>query len=278
MEGFFTINEATDKYIESCQSKIKTSTVKTLVKAIIAGAMIAFGAAISSVAAHSVNNVGLARLAAAVVFPVGLMMVVLLGAELFTGDCLVSMSILGKKHKLFQGVKLLSVVFFGNFIGASLIAVFISLSGQPDYSSGLLGAYTIKVAIGKVNLSFTQSIVSGILCNILVCIAVLMTICAKEVTGKLLVCFFVIMIFVVGGFEHCVANMYYIPAGLLACANPEYVELAISTFGLSANDISSLNIVNFLLKNLLPVTIGNVLGGSIFVGVPIFFLNYHKSK
>jgi formate/nitrite transporter len=242
----------------------------------MAGAMIAMGAGISSVAAHTVADVGLARLLAAVVFPVGLMMVVLMGAELFTGDCLVCLGVLDKKQKLMSFVKILILVYIGNFLGASLIALLLSASGQWDYSQGMLGAYTIKVALGKVNISFVQGIVSGILCNILVCAAVIMTFCAKDVSGKLWASFFVIMLFVVGGFEHCVANMYYIPAGLLASLNPEYVDLAMSTYGFSAEYMETLNISNFLVSNLLPVTIGNIIGGAVCVAMPIYFLNRTK--
>lgn len=278
MDGFLSINEAAEKYIEDSQSKIQANWFKTLIKAIMAGAMISFGAAISSVAAHSITNVGLARLSAAVVFPVGLMMVIVFGAELFTGDCLVAMSVFGKRVKLSGFIKLLLLVLVGNFLGALLITALTYMSGQLDYSSGLLGAYTIKVALGKVNISFAEGIVSGVLCNILVCVAVLMALCAKDITGKLLVCFFVIMLFVTGGFEHCVANMYYISAGLFSLNNPHYVQLAISEYGFSADYINTLTVSGFMIKNLLPVTIGNIIGGSIFVGLPVFYLNCDKKK
>ena len=273
MSGYFTIREATERYIEGCQKKIRLPERKTFIKAIMAGAMIAFGAAISSVAAHTITDVGLSRLAAAVVFPVGLMMVILFNAELFTGDCLVAMSLFDRKLKLSNCIRLLASAYIGNFIGAILIALLILFSGQLDYSSGILGAYTIKIAVGKVNLSFAQAFTSGILCNILVCAAVLMAACAKDITGKLLVCFFVIMLFVTGGFEHCVANMYYVTAGLLAMTRPEYVQLAMDTYGFKADYLSTLNIGSFMLKNLLPVTLGNIIGGSVLVGIPVFYLN-----
>lgn len=229
-------------------------------------------------AAHSISNVGLSRLAAAVVFPVGLMMVVLLGAELFTGDCLAVISVFDKKQKLFDVVKFLFFVYIGNFVGALIISALTYFSGQLDYSSGMLGAYTIKVALGKVNISFSQGVASGILCNILVCAAVFMASCAKDVTGKLLACFFTILLFVTAGFEHCVANMYYITAGLFACENADYLSLAQQAYGFTAQQLSSLNIIGFLKGNLLPVTIGNILGGMLFVGAPIYYLNKNKTK
>lgn len=278
MEGFFTIKEVVENYIKGCHSKVKSSPTKIFGKAVLAGAMIAMGAGASSVAAHSISNVGLSRLAAAVVFPVGLMMVVLLGAELFTGDCLAVISVFDKKQKLFDVVKFLFFVYIGNFVGALIISALTYFSGQLDYSSGMLGAYTIKVALGKVNISFSQGVASGILCNILVCAAVFMASCAKDVTGKLLACFFTILLFVTAGFEHCVANMYYITAGLFACENADYLSLAQQAYGFTAQQLSSLNIIGFLKGNLLPVTIGNILGGMLFVGAPIYYLNKNKTK
>lgn len=278
MEGYFTIKEVVEKYIQACQIKISMTTPKLFGKAVLAGIMIAMGAAISSVAAHTISDVGVARLAAAVVFPVGLMMVVLLGAELFTGDCLAAMSLFAKKQKVSDVIKFLFWVYVGNFVGAMLTAILIFLSGQLDYSAGILGAYTIKIAVSKVNLSFMVGVVSGILCNILVCAAVLMAMCAKDITGKLLACFFTIMLFVTGGFEHCVANMYYISAGILAGQKTEYVDLAMSLYGFTVEQMESLNFVNFFCSNLLPVTIGNILGGIIFIGMPLFYLNRSKSS
>ena len=278
MEGYYTVKEAIEKYVAICQNKIQTSKTRLMGKAILAGVMIAMGAGISSVAAHTIADVGLARLAAAVVFPVGLMMVMLMGAELFTGDCLVVVSILDGKQKWRSYAKLLFLVYVGNLIGAALTAVFFSMSGQWDYSAGMLGAYTIKVALGKATIPFWQGVVSGIICNILVCIAVFMVICAKDMTGKLLVCFFVIMLFVTGGFEHCVANMYYIPAGLLAKCKPEYVELAKSAYGFSAEQLATLNLKSFFVTNLVPVTIGNILGGALCTGAPVYYLNRAKTR
>ena len=278
MDGYFTIKEVVEKYIEGCQTKMQMSSRRLLGKAAMAGMMIAMGAGISSVAAHTISDVGLARLAAAIVFPVGLMMVILLGAELFTGDCLVAMSIFDGKQKIKDCVKLLFLVYTGNLIGATLTAWFISMSGQLNYSSGMLGAYTIKLAIGKANISFMQGIISGILCNILVCAAILMAMCAKDITGKLLVSFFVIMLFVTGGFEHCVANMYYITAGLFAINNPQYVELAMDAYGFSQEYLSTLNITNYLVTNLIPVTIGNIIGGVFCVGAPSFYVICEESK
>lgn len=278
MENFLSIKEAVNKYIAGCEAKTSLSSQKLMIKALFAGMMIAMGAAASSVAAHAIGNVGLARLAAAVVFPVGLMMVILLGAELFTGDCLMIMGTASGKHSVNQLVKTLIIVYIGNFIGAAVLAMAISASGQLDYSGGLLGAYTIKVALGKATMSFGKAVVSGVLCNILVCAAVLMAICARDVTGKILASFFVIMLFVTAGFEHCVANMYYITAGLVAKMNPAYVQAAMDEYGYGTEQLSALNIQNFLVGNLLPVTIGNIIGGMLIIGIPLLYLNREEAE
>lgn len=278
MQGCLSVKEMVGKYIEGCQAKRQTSVGRLFGKAILAGMMIGMGAAGSSVAAHMISDVGLARLVSGVVFPVGLMMVILLGAELFTGDCLAAMGVFDGKQKLGFFIKLLVVVYLGNLVGGSLLAVLVCQSGQLDYSAGMLGAYTIKVAVGKVNISFLTGVVSGVLCNILVCAAVLMALCAKDVAGKLLASFFVIMLFVVGGYEHCVANMYYITAGLLAKQDPQYLALAVSTYGLSAQQLENLNMAGYFIKNLLPVTIGNIIGGVLFVAAPVYYLNTQRDK
>ncbi|MDO4304374.1 MAG: formate/nitrite transporter family protein [Bacillota bacterium] len=276
--NFLSAKEAIDKYIAGCESKVKMPAGKLFLRAVFAGMMIAMGAAASNVAAHSVTDVGLSRLAAAVVFPVGLMMVILLGAELFTGDCLMIMDTAAGEHSPMQLLRTLAIVFVGNFVGALALAAAVAASGQYEYSSGLLGAYTIKVAVGKAGISFGRAVVSGILCNILVCAAVLMAACAKDIAGKLLSSFFVIMLFVTAGFEHCVANMYYIGAGIMAAFNPDYVQIAMTEYGYTAQELSVLTWENFIVGNLLPVTIGNIIGGMLIIGLPLLYLNSEQKK
>lgn len=275
---FLSIKEAIYTYKNGCGGKCKMSAGMTLGKSFFAGLMIGLGAAGSSVAAHNIANVGVARLTAAVVFPVGLMMVILMGAELFTGDCLLAIGLPEKDISVAEFIRTLTLVYLGNLIGGVVLSVLIVMSGQLDYSNGLLGAYTIKVALGKVGLTPMKAISSGILCNILVCAAVIMAVCAKDITGKLLVSFFVIMLFVTAGYEHCVANMYYITAGLLAKLNPHYVDVAVETYGLQIEQIGLLNIKNMIVNNLIPVTIGNIIGGSCFVGLPFYYFNANKDK
>lgn len=266
-----SLAETIQIYIQNCEKKSKSTYRQLFVKAMFAGMFIGLGAAASNMAVHTISNAGVARLVAGVVFPVGLMMVILLGAELFTGDCLVVMALPDGKVHLKDVLKILVTVYIGNFAGAVLLTYVMLWANHYGYSAGLLGAYTIKVAASKTSLPFGGAICSGIICNILVCAAVLMAGTAKDVTGKLLVCLFVIMAFVTLGFEHCVANMYYITAGLLASQNAEYVRLAVENYGVKS--IQTLTIGNFLVRNLLPVTIGNIIGGSFVIGLPLFFIN-----
>lgn len=268
-----SMKEAIEKYIDGCNGKVECRALKLFVKAMLAGMMIAFGAAGSNVAAYGVTDFGLSRLVAGAVFPMGLMMVVMTGAELFTGDCLAVMAVVRKEHTVLKLLRMLVIVFIGNLMGSVLFVLADFVSGQYNYSSGILGAYTIKIALGKCNLSFGAALVSGILCNILVCTAVLLATCAKDVAGKLLSCFFIILLFVVNGYEHCVANMYYVPAGIIAKMNTLYVSDAIQQYGYTAEQLESLNIQNFLVNNLLPVTIGNIIGGMLFCGLPLLYIN-----
>ncbi len=263
-------------YVETITQKKNLSTMKLFGKAIMAGAMIALGAEASNVAAHGIADVGLARTVAGIVFPVGLMMVILLGAELFTGDCMLAIGLCSKNLKFRKLLQMLVTVYFGNFVGGFVIAFLTQQSGQYNYSAEVLGAYTIKVAVSKVNISFGSAIASGILCNILVCAAVLMAMCANDITGKLLASFFVIFAFVTSGFEHCVANMYYITAGLLCKINPDYLSIAMDKYNISAEQMSNLNIYGFLVSNLVPVTIGNIIGGAVMLGIPLYYLTIAK--
>ena len=272
-DNYYSVKEDVQKYIDGCKTKMNVRTHKVFGRAVLAGMMIAFGASASNVAAHAVTNVGLSRLVAGCVFPVGLMMIVFVGGELFTGDCMMSMAYMKGRMSLGSLLRTLLIVYLGNFAGAVLIAFLVAHSGQYDYSAGTLGAYTIKVAAGKTGLSFIRALFSGVLCNILVCAAVLMAAAAKDIGGKVLAIFFPILAFVVSGFEHCVANMYYIPAGIFAAGNPAYVQKAQELYRLEAEKLAGLNWGNFVAVNLLPVTIGNIIGGAVMVGGVCFYLH-----
>lgn len=262
--------------IQAAKAKTTAPVWKIVLLGIFAGMFIACGGSASSVAMHSIDNVGIARLVGGCIFPVGLMMIVFIGGELFTGDCMMIMGCLNKQFSALSMIKVLAIVYLSNFIGAAAVAYLVYSSGQFNYTSGLLGAYTIKVALGKVNLSFGTAVASGIMCNIFVCAAVLMAAASKDIAGKVWAIFFPIMAFVVSGYEHCVANMYYIPAGIFALHKDAYREAAMSAYGYTAEQLSSLNWVNFFVKSAIPVTIGNILGGMVFIAI-ILYAIHHKN-
>ena len=186
--------------------------------------------------------------------------------------------VLKKRCYVASVIRTLCLVWISNFTGALLIVCLNYFSGQYDMNQGLLGAYTIKVAHGKVNISAVECLSSGILCNILVCFAVLMAGAARDIAGKIWAIFFPILAFVLGGFEHCVANMYYIPAGLVAKMNPVYVEKAMEVYGYTKDQLDVLNVPDMLIHNLLPVTLGNIIGGMVFAALPLYYLYIRKAE
>lgn len=274
--SFYTPSEVIKSNIKSAVAKANLPLAKMILLGMMAGAFIAFGGAASSVAAHGVADVGLARSIAGAIFPVGLMLVVFTGSELFTGNSLMIMAVIDKKITLLKMIRNLVVVYFANFIGALIIDVLVFLSGQFDFSGGGLGAYTIKVALAKTSIAPVTAVISGILCNILVCLAIVLAGTAKDSIGRIFGIFFPIAAFVVCGFEHCVANMFYIPAGMLAATNTAYVQKAHELYGITAQQCSSLT--HFVgTESLLFVTIGNIIGGVLFVGVVLYMAHIKLS-
>lgn len=267
MDNLHVPHELYQAYVDASFDKSNTSWKRLMVMSIFAGMFIALGAQASMVVSHDIANYGIAKLISGIVFPIGLMMIVLVGGELFTGNCLMIMAIMNKKIMIRDMVRVQALVFFFNLFGAIFIALLVAFSGQWDNTGGQLGAYTIKMALTKSQLHITDAFISGTLCNIMVCVAMLMGKSSRDVTGKILAIFFPIMAFVVSGFEHCVANMYYIPAGMIASQNSEYIQVAQSVYGITQLDLSHLNIISFVFNNLLPVTLGNIFGGAVCVGV-----------
>lgn len=265
--------QITENMIQAGVGKASAPLGKMILLGIFAGMFVACGASSSSVAMHAMSNVGLQRLVGGCVFPIGLMMIVLVGGELFTGDCLMVMGCMHKKYSVLDVVRVLTIVYCTNLMGSVVMALLVYLSGQLGYTNGLLGAFTIKIAMGKVTMDFGTAFVSGILCNIFVCIAVLMAGAAKDVGGKIFACFFPIMAFVVSGYEHCVANMYYIPAGIFAAGNEKYAEIAMAEYGYTAEQLAELNWQNFFTVNQIPVTLGNLVGGMVFVCVILYVIH-----
>nr|WP_314780345.1 formate/nitrite transporter family protein [uncultured Treponema sp.] len=256
-------------------TKASTPVWKLLCLGFLAGVFIAFASEGSNMAAFGLfaksETYGLGKFVAGLIFPVGLILVLLAGAELFTGNNLIIAAALEKKVSLTAMFKNWIAVYIGNFIGSVFIAFLIVQSGLLSSGASLLGGITIKIAYGKVSLSFVQAVFLGIMCNWLVCLAVWLCYGAKDMTGKMLAAFFPIWLFITSGFEHSVANMYYIPAGIFSKSVSAYAAAS----GLSAEALSNINWVNFFIKNLIPVTIGNIIGGAFFVGT-FYWICYKK--
>ena len=263
-----TTGEILEKVSDSGIAKAEGKTLRLLIWALLAGAYIAFGAQASQMVSFNLladpDSLGVGRLVSAAVFLVGLMMVVLCGAELFTGNCLMIIGVLDRKIRISGMLRNWILVYLGNFLGALLVVALMKSTGLWETGSDLLGASVIKTAQAKVQLSFGQAFVRGILCNWLVCLAVWMSTGARETVSKIFAIWFCIGLFVISGFEHSIANMYFIPAGIAAAADSGLAQLA-------GCDVSVLTVGNFLIKNLLPVTLGNILGGGLFVGMVYWF-------
>lgn len=231
------MKETFENYIEAGKGKVKNEATNTLILAILAGAFIAIAGVASTLASYGIENVSVAKLLSALIFPCGLIMVVLFKTELFTGNCLLVIPLINKEIKFKSLLKNLIIVYIGNVIGALIIALMLKISGHYENLAYL--AAVLKIAKNKVGYSFLKSFVLGILCNILVCMAVLISFSVKESGTKALLIFIPIFLFIMLGLEHSVANMYYLIAG--------YLNHGI---GLKA-----------ILSNLIPVTLGNIVGG-----------------
>lgn len=266
MANYLSPQEITDYTSEGGVNKVNRSVILVFFMAILAGVYIALGGFASSVAAHDIANKGVAKLVTGAVFPIGLMFVVINGADLFTGNCLIVISTLEKKTSWAGFVKNLFIVLAGNFVGAMLVAILVANSGSLNMSDGRFGAYMIKVATAKVNLGFKEALCLAIICNVYVCAGIWMIYAAKDVAGKILAGFFSIFAFAISGAEHIVANMFYVPVALLSKSN-EYLELAHVTS-------DQLTWSKFFVNNVIPVTIGNIIGG-VFIG-GMYFLIYKK--
>ena len=264
--------EIAQRFIEVGMKKSKLPIYKLLLLGIMGGAFIAFASEGSNAAIHTIESVGIAKALAGALFSTGLMLVVITGAELFTGSTLLVVSAAQKLSSWKGMLKNWFFVYIGNFIGAMLIVLLVFWSGQFDFSNGLLGAFTIKVAAHKTGLPFLEAFTMGILCNWLVCLAIWMGFSTRDITGKLLTIFFPIWLFITSGFEHSIANMYYIPAGILAKMNPEWAAGALK-LGVSKEALATLDWNTFIINNLFPVTLGNIIGGSFFVGF-LFWLSF----
>lgn len=252
------------KFIEIGIHKVRMSALKIFTLGIFAGMYIGFAGIASTTAMATIANPSVARLVGACVFPAGMAMVLVAGSELFTGNNLIIIPLLEKKITAAAMLKNWLVVFIGNFLGASFVAAAVVYAGVPQLYDGVLSEKMVAAACFRVNQSFGEAFVRGVLCNILVCIAVWAAFAAKKVSGKLLMSFWPVMLFVLCGFEHSIADIYFGVAGLLAAGK----------YGIIAPELTT---VTFLLKNLLPVTLGNLVGGAGIVGCGYWFVYLHHT-
>ncbi|MDX9864576.1 MAG: formate/nitrite transporter family protein, partial [Anaerolineaceae bacterium] len=212
------------------------------------------------------------RLLMGLAFCLGLILVVIAGAELFTGNNLIVLAWADRKITTAALMRNWGIAFLGNLIGSVLLAGLVFLSGQYTAGSGAVGKVALQFAVSKCNLTFVHALTLGVLCNMLVCLAVWLTFSAGSTTDKILAILFPITAFVAAGFEHSVANMYFIPFGLLIKAfDPAFVMA-------HQVDVSSLTWQSFLFNNLLPVTVGNMIGGAGLVGLMYWFIYLRKGK
>jgi formate/nitrite transporter len=242
--------------------KAELATLNLLVLAVLAGAFVALGAIFSTTVAAGATGVlpyGVTRLLVGLSFCLGLILVIVGGAELFTGNNLIVMAWASGKVSSAALLRNWIIVYVGNFGGALGTALLLLASRQYTFGGGSVGVTALSIANAKVHLGFVQAMALGALCNALVCLAVWLTFSARSTGDKILAILFPITAFVTAGFEHSIANMYFIPLALLIKAfDPAFAAS-------SGLDLAALTWHSFLLNNLLPVTLGNIGGGVVLV-------------
>ena len=257
------------------ETKANLSTLNLLLLSMLAGAFIALGADFFIAVTTSTGlGYGVTRLIGGVAFSLGLYLVVVAGGELFTGNNLIVMAWASGRVSTLKIARNWGIVYTGNLIGALGTALLVYFSGQWRFNGYEVGANALRVANHKVNLGFEEAIALGILCNGLVCLAVWLCYSARSNTDKAVSVLFPITAFVASGFEHSVANMFFVPLGLLLKEDDTVVE----TSGLTSDALDNLTVVDFIANNLVPVTLGNLIGGVVLVGAMYWLVYLRPSK
>ena len=240
---------------------------RLLMLGILAGGFIALGAIFATTVSADSGSMpyGFTKLISGLVFSLGLILVIISGAELFTGNNLIVMAWASKKIATKKLLRNWIYVYVGNFIGAVGFAALLFFSGQYTFGGSAVGLTALNIANTKTGIGFVEAFVLGILCNVLVCLAVWMAMSARSTTDKILAVIFPITAFVAAGFEHCIANMYFIPVGLMIKSGAPASFW--TNIGMTATDFSNLTWSNMLINNLIPVTLGNIIGGTFLVGI-----------
>lgn len=258
------------------EKKANSSFRTLLILGFLGGAFIAFASQASTMGAFNLLVLpawyGLGKVVAGLIFGGGLVFVLMAGTELFTGNVLITNAWLCGRVSLYRLLRNWVIVFMANLLGSLCIAWLLSQSGLWHSGANLVGGMTIKLAVGKVTLTFGQALALGILCNWLVCLAVWLSFSTTSTSGKILAIYLPVFMFIVSGFEHSVANMYYIPAGILAASDPSYVAQATS-LGVTPDALAQLGWGSFFINNLLPVSLGNIIGGAVFIGMALMYGN-----
>jgi len=249
-------------------SKAKMAFLPLLVLSMMAGAFISFGAMYYTVAmTHPAEAYGAAKILGGLAFSLGFILVVIAGGELFTGNNLIVLAWAKGKVSTKQILKNWSLVYLGNALGALLTVYLVYASGFLNGGHHGIGAAALKMGLAKADLSTSEAFFRGVFCNSLVCLASWMVYASRTVVDKVFAVIFPISAFVAMGFEHCIANMFMIPVAIVASLNPEIVAAS----GLSADAMQNLTVSGFI-HNVIPVTLGNIFGGSVMVGMSLYVI------
>lgn len=272
----YSPKEMTQIADNACCYKANKAISSCIVSAIIAGVFIsiAFAFYITATTGGSAMPFGINKLIGGLCFSLGLILVVICGVDLFTSTILTIIPRL--THKITWGSMFRNwvLVYLGNFIGALLFVLIIWLSGEYMAANGQWGLNVLNVASHKLESSFVGAVFLGVLANLMVCLAVWMSYAGKSLTDKVMAMVLPVAMFVACSFEHSIANMFMIPMGITihSLASPEFWQ----AINITPEHFAHLNIYNFVVKNLIPVTIGNILGG-LMVGIPFWWLNLRKT-
>lgn len=266
-----------ERAVEVGVRKAATDTLTLFLLAVLAGAFIALGAIFATTLTTGGAEMpyGVTRLLAGLAFSLGLMLVVVGGAELFTGNNLIVMAWASGKVSMRALLRNWGIVYLGNFVGALLTVGLMFVTRQYTFAGGAVGANALAVAEAKSSLGFSQALALGIMCNALVCMAIWMAFSARTTGDRIVAIIPPITCFIAAGFEHSIANMYYIPLGL--CIQAWAPASFWAMIGSTPDAFPALTCERFLVGNLLPVTIGNVIGGAVLVGA-VYWLAYSRPR
>ena len=271
--NLFTPAETAVYYAAAGAGKSKTPAVKLLLLGTLAGMLIAFPTCVTNMATYALINPSVIRLLCGVLFAFGLGTVVLTGAELFTGNTLICISVLERKASVIGMLRNWVLVYAANFLGSMLVAVICARFGWLSAGDNALAVYSMKLAINKMTMSFDNAFFMGILCNILVTLGVLLALSGKDGVSRFLGAWVPVMFFVVCGFSHSIADMTYCTLGLFAKGISKYFQAA-QQAGLA---LEQLTWGNYFLRNMLPVTLGNIAGG-VFIGFLMWYCYVRQPK